>query len=39
MEAWGRENMESSNKTVIEVYNKIRKIKGTYLLRGLVMND
>lgn len=39
MAAWGRENMESSNKTVIELYNKIRKIKGTYLLREIEMND
>ncbi len=39
MEAWGRQNMDSSNKTVREVYNKIREIKGTYLLRELEMND
>ena len=36
--AWGKENMDSSNKTVLELYNKIRKIKGTYLLRELRMN-
>ncbi len=35
--AWGEANQESSNQTVREVYNKIRKIKGTYLLRGLQM--
>ena len=39
MDAWGRENMESSNKTVRELYNKIRKIKGTYILREIEMND
>ena len=39
MAAWGRENMESSNRTVIDLYNKIRKIKGTYLLREIEMND
>jgi len=37
MAAWGKENMEASNKTVLELYNKIRKIKGTYLLRELKM--
>ena len=36
--AWGQENVDSSNKTVLELYNKIRKIKGTYLLRELKMN-
>ena len=36
--AWGQENMDSSNKTVIELYNNIRKIRGTYLLRELKMN-
>ena len=38
MEAWGNSNMESSNQTVRELYNKIRKIKGTYILRELRMN-
>jgi hypothetical protein len=38
MAAWGAANQESSNKTVIELYNKIRKIKGTYILRELKMN-
>lgn len=37
MDAWGRANQESSTKTVIELYNKIRKIKGTYILRELKM--
>jgi hypothetical protein len=31
--------MESSNETVRELYNNIRKIRGTYILRELVMND
>ena len=35
--AWGQENMDSSNQTVLDLYNKIRKIKGTYLLRELKM--
>ncbi|WFL78127.1 hypothetical protein P7228_03395 [Altererythrobacter arenosus] len=38
MAAWGKENSDKANKTVIELYNKIRKIKGTYLLRELKMN-
>ena len=38
MTAWGNANMATSNKTVREVYNKIRKIKGTYILRELRMN-
>lgn len=38
MAAWGEANMASSNKTVRELYNKIREIKGTYLLRGLELN-
>lgn len=38
MDAWGKANQESSNKTVLELYNKIRKIKGTYLLREIKMN-
>ncbi len=35
MEAWGEANMEQSDQTVRELYNKIRTIKGTYLLREL----
>ncbi|QFT76943.1 hypothetical protein [Erythrobacter sp. THAF29] len=37
MDAWGKANQESSSKTVRELYNKIRKIKGTYVLRELKM--
>lgn len=37
MQAWGNANMENSNQTVRELYNKIRKIKGTYILRELRM--
>ncbi|WP_427968551.1 hypothetical protein [Altererythrobacter sp.] len=39
MAAWGKENSDKANKTVIELYNKIRKIKGTYMLREIKMND
>lgn len=35
--AWGKENSDKANKTVIELYNKIRKIKGTYMLREIKM--
>jgi hypothetical protein len=38
MAAWGESNMESSNKTVRELYNNIREIKGTYILREIKMN-
>ena len=37
MDAWGKANQASSNKTVLELYNNIRKIKGTYILRELRM--
>lgn len=37
MNAWGAANQQSSSKTVRELYNKIRKIKGTYVLRELKM--
>ncbi|GAA4644100.1 hypothetical protein GCM10023115_20600 [Pontixanthobacter gangjinensis] len=39
MQAWGNANMESSNKTVRELYNNIREIKGTYVLREIKMNS
>jgi len=35
MKAWGDANIASSNKTVRDVYNKIREIKGVYLLRPI----
>lgn len=38
MAAWGKSNMDSSNQTVRELYNNIREIKGTYILRELEMN-
>ncbi|MGN3974524.1 hypothetical protein [Tsuneonella sp. SYSU-LHT278] len=37
LNAWGKQNIDSSNKTVRELYNNIRKIKGTYVLRELKM--
>lgn len=38
LKAWGKQNLDASNKTVRELYNNIRKIKGTYVLRELKMN-
>ncbi|MDP3674313.1 MAG: hypothetical protein Q8R44_04355 [Novosphingobium sp.] len=38
LNAWGKQNLDNSNKTVRELYNNIRKIKGTYVLRELKMN-
>lgn len=35
MEAWGEANMDNSQQTVRELYNKIRKIQGVYMLREL----
>lgn len=37
MAAWGEANMASSQQTVRELYNNIREIKGTYVLRELEM--
>ncbi len=39
LDAYGKANIEQGNKTVLELYNKIRKIQGTYLLREVVLND
>ena len=35
MAEWGKEREAESNRTVIELYNKIRKIKGVYMLRRI----
>ena len=37
LEAWGQANIDQSNETVRELYNKIRRIKGTYLLREITV--
>ena len=37
MEAWGEENMDSSNETVRELYNEIREIQGEYYVREIVL--
>lgn len=35
LEAYGQANIEEGNKTVLELYNKIRKIQGNYMLREI----
>lgn len=35
LKAWGQANIDKSNEKVLELYNKIRRIKGTYLLRQI----
>jgi len=37
LEAYGQANIDKANDTVLELYNKIRKIKGTYLLRKITV--
>lgn len=37
MEAWGKENMESSNETVRDLYNEIREIQGEYMVREITL--
>ncbi len=35
LEAYGQANIDSANETVLELYNKIRRIQGNYLLRKI----
>lgn len=35
LEAWGQANLDQANEKVIELYNKIRRIQGNYLLRRI----
>lgn len=37
LDAYGKANIDTSNTTVLEVYNNIRTIQGTYLLRKVEM--
>ena len=37
MEAYGQANIDQGNKTVLELYNKIRRIQGNYLLRKITV--
>ena len=35
MEAYGKANIDQANETVLELYNKIRRIQGTHLVRKI----
>lgn len=35
LEAYGQANIDQANETVLELYNKIRRIQGNYLLRKI----
>lgn len=35
LEAYGQANIDEANDTVLELYNKIRRIQGNYLLRKI----
>ncbi|MBV7264985.1 hypothetical protein [Erythrobacter ani] len=37
LDAYGKANIDQGNTTVLELYNKIRKIQGTYMLREVEM--
>lgn len=39
LEAYGKANIDQGNTTVLELYNNIREIQGTYLLRGVEMSE
>ncbi len=35
LEAYGQANIDQANETVLELYNKIRRIQGNYLMRKI----
>jgi hypothetical protein len=37
LEAYGQANIDKANDTVLELYNKIRRIQGNYLLRKITV--
>ena len=39
LEAYGKANIDRGNTTVLELYNKIRKIQATYMLREVKLID
>ncbi len=39
LDAYGKANIDRGNTTVLELYNKIRKIQGTYMLRRVNLLD
>lgn len=37
LEAYGKANLDKANQTVLDLYNKIRRIQGNYLLRKITV--
>ena len=37
LEAYGQANIDQANEKVLELYNKIRRIRGTYMLREITV--
>ncbi len=37
LDAYGKENLDKGNETVLKLYNQIRKIQGTYLLQEITV--
>ncbi len=37
LDAYGKENLDKGNETVLKLYNQIRKIQGTYLLQEVTV--
>ena len=37
LEAYGQANIDQANEKVLELYNKIRRIRGTYLMREITV--
>ena len=37
LEAYGQANIDKGNETVLELYNKIRRLQGNYLLRKITV--
>ena len=39
LDEYGKTKIDQSNKTVLELYNRIRKIQGTYILREMKLTN
>jgi len=37
MEAWGNKNLKQSNETVLELYNEIRELTGSAIVREITI--
>jgi len=37
MEAYGKANIDKGNETVLDLYNKIRRIQGNYMVRKITV--